>query len=80
MDDLDVVKDQMDDVSISRAHYVITENDRTLDAVRYLSRFDYPALGLVMNQSFESMSESLEVVSFHVLIKCYRHVLQKSNS
>jgi galactokinase len=61
LDDLDIVKDQLDDVAVSRAHYVITENSRTQAAVRYLSRFDYKALGEVMNQSYNSMKESYEV-------------------
>lgn len=68
----------MDDVSISRAHYIITENTRTLDAVKYLSRFDYSALGLVMNQSFESLSESLEVIRIAICsFLSFRLVLRK---
>jgi PHD/YefM family antitoxin component YafN of YafNO toxin-antitoxin module len=61
LDDLDIAKDQMDDVAVAHAHYVITQNARTLAAVRYLSRADYVSVGETMNQSHNSMKESCEV-------------------
>jgi galactokinase len=62
MDDLDLAKDQMDDLAVAAAHYIITENARTLAAVRALSRADYVMLGETMNQSSSSLRETCEVL------------------
>lgn len=68
LDDLDVVKDYLDDVVVARAHHIITENTRTISAVSALNHSDYTRLGQLMNQSYESLKESYEVNIFFLII------------
>ncbi|MGB3985889.1 MAG: galactokinase, partial [Limnochordia bacterium] len=44
-----------------RARHVITENQRVLDAVKYLAAGDLRAFGLLMNQSHASLRNDYEV-------------------
>eukprot|EP00540_Astrosyne_radiata_P010037 CAMPEP_0116832178 /NCGR_PEP_ID=MMETSP0418-20121206/5749_1 /TAXON_ID=1158023 /ORGANISM="Astrosyne radiata, Strain 13vi08-1A" /LENGTH=421 /DNA_ID=CAMNT_0004461513 /DNA_START=93 /DNA_END=1358 /DNA_ORIENTATION=+ len=54
-------KEKMDPVSFRRAHHVVTENARTLEAARDLEKGDWEALGQRMNQSHTSMRDDYEV-------------------
>ena len=53
----------LDDVTRRRALHVITENDRTLQAVEAMRRGEVAALGVLMNKSHESLRDDYEVSS-----------------
>ncbi len=53
----------LDDVIRRRALHVITENDRTLQAVEAMNRGDIAALGVLMHKSHESLRDDYEVSS-----------------
>jgi galactokinase len=50
-----------DDVDRRRAHHVITENQRTLDAVEAMRAGDAAELGRLMNASHDSLRDDFEV-------------------
>ena len=50
-----------DPVDRRRAHHVITENERTLDAVEAMRRGDAAELGRLMNESHASLRDDYEV-------------------
>jgi len=58
--DLDLVEKLPPDLC-KRARHVVTENQRVLDAVRYLSAGDLEAFGRLMNQSHVSLRDDYEV-------------------
>lgn len=53
----------MSDVMRKRAHHVITENERTLQAADALTHGDVQTLGALMNASHESLRNDFEVSS-----------------
>ncbi len=53
----------MDETIRRRAMHVITENDRTLQAVEAMRRGDSAALGMLMNKSHASLRDDYEVSS-----------------
>src|SRR5208282_4602859 len=61
--DLDAVRSTMDDVLWRRAHHVVSENERTLEAVKVLQGGDLERFGELMNQSHESLRDDYEVSS-----------------
>ncbi len=53
--------DQLDDVTRRRARHVVTENDRTLQAVEAMRKGDAVELGQLMNASHNSLRDDFEV-------------------
>ena len=53
----------LDEITHRRALHVITENDRTLQAVEAMRRGEVSALGVLMNKSHESLRDDYEVSS-----------------
>ena len=53
----------LDETTQRRALHVITENDRTLQAVEAMRRGEVEALGVLMNKSHESLRDDYEVSS-----------------
>jgi len=53
----------LDETTQRRALHVITENDRTLQAVEAMQRGEVEALGVLMNKSHESLRDDYEVSS-----------------
>ncbi len=53
----------LDEVTQNRALHVITENDRTLQAVEAMNRGEVCALGVLMNKSHASLRDDYEVSS-----------------
>lgn len=53
----------LDDVTRRRARHVITENARTLDALEAMRTNDAHRLGLLMNQSHDSLRDDFEVTN-----------------
>ena len=60
LDDLDRLPTQLG-TERRRAHHVITENQRTLDAAKAMSNGDAETLGALMNSSHESLRDDYEV-------------------
>ncbi|MCG8510129.1 MAG: galactokinase, partial [Rhodospirillales bacterium] len=58
---LDAHREQMDELSYRRAHHVITENQRTLDAAEALTHGDYVKTGELMNESHAAMRDDFEI-------------------
>lgn len=58
---LEHVKHELSDIVFRRARHVISENQRTLNAVDALQRRDYKAVGELMNQSHDSLRDDYEV-------------------
>ena len=58
---LDAYRGQLDPVDYDRAHHVITENDRVLDAVTALEADDHAALGELMAGSQASMRDHYDI-------------------
>ncbi|TQV78155.1 galactokinase [Exilibacterium tricleocarpae] len=54
-------QNQLDPVAYRRAHHVITENQRTLDAAEALSGGDLEAMGRLMEASHASMRDDFEI-------------------
>lgn len=52
---------KLDPVTRRRAHHVITENQRTLDAAAALAKSDLNALGQLMGKSHASMRDDFEI-------------------
>lgn len=55
--------DKLPPISVKRAKHVITENDRVLEAVKAMKNDDAKKLGLLMNESHESLRDDFEVSS-----------------
>jgi galactokinase len=53
----------LDETTARRARHVVTENTRTLAAAEVMCRGDATALGLLMNESHESLRDDFEVSS-----------------
>jgi len=53
----------LDETTRRRARHVITENERTLQAAEAMGRGEVSALGVLMNQSHESLRDDYEVSS-----------------
>ena len=53
----------MDNLLWRRAHHVVSENERTLEAVKVLQGGDLERFGELMNQSHESLRDDYEVSS-----------------
>ncbi len=54
---------ELDDLTQRRAMHVITENDRTLQAVEAMCRGEVDALGVLMNKSHDSLRDDYDVSS-----------------
>jgi galactokinase len=63
LSDLDAARDVMDNVLWRRAHHVVAENHRTLEAVTVLQAGNLERFGELMNQSHESLRGDYEVSS-----------------
>jgi galactokinase len=63
LSDLDAVRGTMDGLLWRRAHHVVSENQRTLEAVKVLQAGDLERFGELMNQSHESLRDDYEVSS-----------------
>ncbi len=62
----------LDETAQRRALHVITENDRTLQAVEAMHRGEVSALGVLMNKSHESLRDDYEVSSdaLNAMVEC----------
>lgn len=58
---LEARKDQLDETTYRRARHVITENERTEEAAKAMKSGDAERLGLLMNESHESLRDDYEV-------------------
>ncbi len=54
---------QLEPVTYRRAHHVVSENQRVLQAVEAMRRDDVAALGKLLNQSHESLHHDFEVTN-----------------
>jgi galactokinase len=63
LSDLDATRDAMKDVLWRRARHVVSENQRTLEAVSVLQAGNLERFGELMNQSHESLRDDYEVSS-----------------
>jgi galactokinase len=63
LSDLEAARPTMDDVLWRRAHHVVSENTRTLEAVTLLQAGNLERFGELMNQSHESLRFDYEVSS-----------------
>ena len=63
LSDLDAARGTMDNLLWRRAHHVVSENQRTLEAVKVLQAGDLERFGELMNQSHESLRDDYEVSS-----------------
>ena len=61
--DLEAAKGTMSDVLWRRAHHVVSENERTLEAVKVLEAGNVERFGELMNQSHVSLRDDYEVSS-----------------
>lgn len=61
LEELLEAKDSIDPIVFKRAHHVITENERTLQAVRLLESGDMEGFGELMNASHESLRDDYGV-------------------
>lgn len=63
---------EMDETTQRRALHVITENDRTLQAVEAMRRGEVAALGVLMNKSHASLRDDYEVSSdaLNAMVEC----------
>jgi len=61
--DLDAVRGTLDNLLWRRAHHVVSENQRTLEAVTVLQAGNLERFGELMNQSHESLRDDYEVSS-----------------
>jgi galactokinase len=61
--DLEVHRGVLSEVLLKRARHVVTENQRTLDAVTVLEAGDLERFGKLMNASHESLRDDYEVSS-----------------
>jgi galactokinase len=63
LSDLEAVRGAMDGLLWRRAHHVVSENQRTLEAVKVLQAGNLERFGELMNQSHESLRDDYEVSS-----------------
>jgi galactokinase len=63
LSDLEAVRGTLDNLLWRRAHHVVSENQRTLEAVKVLQSGDLERFGELMNQSHESLRDDYEVSS-----------------
>jgi len=61
--DIDAARGKMDNLLWRRAHHVVSENRRTIEAVKVLQGGDLERFGELMNQSHESLRFDYEVSS-----------------
>jgi galactokinase len=61
--DIHAVRGKMDDLLWRRSHHVVSENERTQEAVNVLQAGDLERFGELMNQSHESLRYDYEVSS-----------------
>jgi galactokinase len=61
LSDLEAAKGTMDNLLWRRAHHVVSENQRTLEAVKVLQSGDLERFGELMNESHESLRDDYEV-------------------
>ena len=61
--DLETARPALTEILMRRARHVVTENQRTLEAVKVLSEGDLGRFGELMNASHESLSDDYEVSS-----------------
>ena len=61
--DIEAAHGKMDNLLWRRAHHVVSENERVLEAVRVLESGDLERFGELMNQSHESLRHDYEVSS-----------------
>jgi galactokinase len=61
--DIEAAHGTMDNLLWRRAHHVVSENERVLEAVRVLESGDLERFGELMNQSHESLRDDYEVSS-----------------
>ena len=61
--DLDAARGVLDELLMRRARHVVSENERTLEAVKVLQGGDLERFGELMNQSHESLRDDYEVSS-----------------
>jgi len=66
LSDLDAARGTMDNLLWRRAHHVVSENQRTLEAVKVLQAGDLERFGELMNQSHESLRKDYEVSSIEL--------------
>lgn len=66
LSDLDAMRGTMDDLLWRRAHHVVSENQRTLEAVKVLQAGDLERFGELMNESHESLRNDYEVSSIEL--------------
>ena len=65
--DLEMIEKVLDDdLLFRRAKHVITENDRVVRTINGLKTKDYKELGLLLNQSHESLRNDYEVTGPHL--------------
>jgi galactokinase len=60
---LTAARDQLDDLTFRRARHVVSENERTLQAVAALRAGDRVRVGQLMNQSHASLRDDFEVTN-----------------
>jgi galactokinase len=63
LSDLQAARGTMDDLLWRRAHHVVSENQRVLEAVKVLEGGDLERFGQLMNASHESLRDDYEVSS-----------------
>jgi galactokinase len=63
LSDLEAARGAMDNLLWRRAHHVVSENQRVLEAVRVLESGDLERFGELMNASHESLRDDYEVSS-----------------
>jgi galactokinase len=64
----------LDETPLRRAHHVVTENTRTLDAAAAMRQGDPAQLGALMNASHDSLRDDFEVSSdeLNAVVECAR--------
>ncbi len=69
---VEAVRDLLDDVIYRRARHIVTENQRTLDAAYAMRVGDAAALGRLMNASHASLRDDYEVSSdaLNLIVDC----------
>ncbi len=75
LEQLNEKRDQLDRVAYRRARHVISENDRTLQAVEAMKRGDAIELGQLMQLSHMSLRDDFEVSSreLNIMVECAEH-------
>jgi galactokinase len=63
LDDLDGAAEALGELLFRRAHHIVSENERVLEAVKVLEEGDLERFGQLMNASHESLRDDYEVSS-----------------